>query len=72
MEAKQIAELELLLEEYRGLVSATGSTSPAINETITKLNDEKEQLTKEVAQMSNAINVLKQQLEVAESKVPRL
>jgi hypothetical protein len=41
----------------------------ANNETVVKLTQEKEQLTKEVAELSQVIKTLKIQLELAESKV---
>lgn len=71
MEAKQVAELERLLEEYRGLVSASGTPSSANGDTIAKLTEEKEQLTKKVAELNQYTNTLKIQLEVLESKVKR-
>jgi predicted RNase H-like nuclease (RuvC/YqgF family) len=57
------------LDEYRELVSSPGTTPPANNETVSKLTQEKEQLTKEVAELRQFINTLKAQLELAESKV---
>lgn len=68
-EARQIAELERLLEEYRGIVSAADVAPAANKEVVDKLTDEKEQLTREVVSLNNAIKTLKLQLEVAESKV---
>jgi len=57
------------LDEYRELVSSAGTTTPANNETVGKLTQEKEQLAKEVAELRQFINTLKAQLELAESKV---
>lgn len=69
METKQINELERLLEEYRELVSMADTSPKANQETVTKLNQEKEQLTKEVAELNQTIKHLKAQLEFAESRV---
>lgn len=69
MEAKQIIELERLLEEYRTLVSATGATPSVNSDDIAKLNEEKEVLAKEVAQLTQTVKNLKGQLEEAQSKV---
>ncbi|XP_057373936.1 mitotic spindle assembly checkpoint protein MAD1-like [Daphnia carinata] len=68
METKQINELERLLEEYRGLVSIVDTTPKVNEEIVTKLNQEKEQLTKEVAELNQTIKHLKAQSEIAESK----
>lgn len=68
METKQINELERLLEEYRELVSMADTSPKANQETVTKLNQEKEQLTKEVAELNLTIKHLKAQLEFAESR----
>lgn len=70
MEAKQVIELERLLEEYRTLVSTTGTTQPVISsDAMTKVTEEKEMLSKEVAQLTQTVNSLKAQLEEAQSKV---
>ena len=68
-EAKQIANLERLLDEYRGLVSTAVAIPSAKNETVVKLTQEKDQLAKEVNELSQIIKSLKGQLELAESKV---
>lgn len=57
------------MDEYRELVSTAGTMPPSNNETIVKLTQEKEQLTKEVAELNQFIKTLKAQLELAESKV---
>lgn len=66
MESKQIQELEKLLEEYRGLLSTGGQSK---GEELAKVSEEKEQLARQVANMSRTIDTLKTQLELAAAKV---
>ncbi len=64
--------MESLLEEYRELASVQDAVPSANNETVVKLTQEKEQLIKELGELSQTVNDLKLQLDVAESKVSRV
>lgn len=69
MEAKQVQELEKLLDEYRAIISAKDATPRIDDEAHTKVCEEKEQLVKQVGELNQKIENLELQLEFVSSKV---